>query len=52
MDAVAALQPVAVEGAFGADIDFAVLIKHYGEPVGALGRYSPGECVGNRSAPR
>lgn len=36
----------AVEGAFGADVDFAVLIKHYGEPVGALGRYSPGECVG------
>ena len=36
----------AVEGAFGADIDFAVLIKRYGEPVGALGRYSPGECVG------
>jgi IS1 family transposase len=36
----------AVEGAFGADIDFAVLIKHYGEPVGALGRYRPGECVG------
>jgi IS1 family transposase len=36
----------AVEGAFGADIDFAVLIKQYGEPVGALGRYSPGECVG------
>jgi IS1 family transposase len=36
----------AVEGAFGADIDFAVLIKHYGEPVGAVGRYSPGECVG------
>jgi IS1 family transposase len=36
----------AVEGAFGADIDYAVLIKHYGEPVGALGRYSPGECKG------
>ena len=36
----------AVEGAFGADVDFAVLIKHYGEPVGALGRYSPGECTG------
>src|ERR1019366_6860299 len=36
----------AVEGAFGADIDFAVLIKQYGEPVGALGRYRPGECVG------
>jgi len=36
----------AVEGAFGADIDYAMLIKHYGEPVGAVGRYSPGECVG------
>jgi IS1 family transposase len=36
----------AVEGAFGADIDYAMLIKHYGEPTGALGRYSPGECVG------
>ena len=36
----------AVEGAFGADIDYAMLIKHYGAPVGAIGRYSPGECVG------
>ena len=36
----------AVEESFGADIDYAMLIKHYGEPVGALGRYSPGECVG------
>ncbi len=36
----------AVEDAFGADIDFAMLIKHYGEPVGSLGRYSPGECTG------
>jgi IS1 family transposase len=36
----------AVEGAFGAAIDYAMLIKHYGEPVGALGRYSPGECIG------
>ena len=36
----------AVEGAFGADIDYAMLIKHYGEPTGALGRYSPGECTG------
>ena len=35
----------AVEGAFGADIDYAMLIKHYGAPVGALGRYSPGECT-------
>jgi hypothetical protein len=36
----------AVEGAFGAAIDYAILIKHYGAPVGALGRYSPGECMG------
>ena len=37
----------AVEGAFGADVDYAMLIKHYGAPVGALGRYSPGECTGS-----
>lgn len=36
----------AVEGAFGAEIDYAMLIKQYGAPVGALGRYSPGECIG------
>lgn len=36
----------AVEGAFGADIDYAMLIKQYGEPIGAVGRYSPGECIG------
>ena len=36
----------AVEESFGAEIDYAMLIKHYGEPVGALGRYSPGECTG------
>ncbi len=36
----------AVEDAFGADIDYAMLIKHYGTPEGALGRYSPGECIG------
>ena len=36
----------AVEESFGADIDYAMLIKHYGEPIGALGRYSPGECTG------
>ena len=28
----------AVEGAFGADIDYAMLVRHYGESVGALGR--------------
>jgi IS1 family transposase len=36
----------AVEQSFGADIDYAMLIKHYGNPEGALGRYSPGECIG------
>ena len=36
----------AVEGAFGAGVDYAMLIKHYGAPVGTVGRYSLGECVG------
>ena len=36
----------AVEQAFGADIDYAQLVKIYGEPIGAVGRYSPGECIG------
>lgn len=36
----------AVEAAFGSGIDYAMLIKHYGAPVGASGRYSPGECKG------
>jgi IS1 family transposase len=40
----------AVEGAFGADIDYAMLVKIYGES-GATGperKYSPGECTGAR----
>lgn len=36
----------AVEEAFGADIDYAMLIKVYGEGPSSAGRYSPGECVG------
>jgi IS1 family transposase len=36
----------AVEGAFGAAIDYAMLVKIYGEPAGAVGRYSPGDCIG------
>ena len=36
----------AVEQSFGAAIDYAMLVKHYGEPIGALGRYSPGTCLG------
>jgi hypothetical protein len=38
----------AVEGAFGGDIDYAMLVKHYGpapEQSAAL-RYSPAECTG------
>jgi hypothetical protein len=43
----------AVEGAFGADIDYAMLIKIYGEPAAAsqdvaARRYSPSECTGTR----
>jgi IS1 family transposase len=39
----------AVEGAFGDDIDYAMLVKLYGEaPESMKGRYSPAECVGTR----
>jgi IS1 family transposase len=37
----------AVEGAFGADVDYAQLVKMYGNsPESAKGRYSPAECTG------
>ena len=37
----------AVEGAFGADVDYAQLVKIYGNPPGSRGkRYSPAECIG------
>jgi len=37
----------AVEGAFGADIDYAQLVKIYGaSPESTKGRYSPAECTG------
>jgi IS1 family transposase len=36
----------AIEQSFGADIDYAMLVKIYGEPQGTLGRLSPGECIG------
>jgi IS1 family transposase len=37
----------AVEGAFGGDVDYAQLVKIYGEaPDSFKGRYSPAECVG------
>jgi hypothetical protein len=39
----------AVEGAFGGDIDYAVLHKVYGNsPESAKGKYSPAECVGTQ----
>ncbi len=36
----------AVDGAFGAGIDYAQLIKLYGDAPGPAGRYSPAECTG------
>ena len=37
----------AVEGAFGADVDYAQLVKIYGaRPKAPRGRYSPAECTG------
>ena len=40
----------AVEEAFGADIDYAMLIKLFQEPKGKTPerKYSPGECCGSR----
>lgn len=36
----------AVEGAFGADVDYAQLVKMYGDVVEGRKRYSPADCVG------
>ena len=36
----------AVEDAFGADIDYAMLIKHYGDAPEGQRRYSPAVCTG------
>jgi IS1 family transposase len=44
----------AVEEAFGADVDYGMLVKLYGEPSHspeAARRYSPTECVGARKEP-
>jgi IS1 family transposase len=38
----------AVEGAFGSDIDYAMLVKLYGESPEAEKRYSPAVCIGAR----
>ncbi len=41
----------AVEDAFGADIDYAQLVKLYGDTPGPKGRYSPAECTGAVKTP-
>ena len=39
----------AVEGAFGSEIDYAMLIRLYGKPLTEMeGRYSPPTCIGTR----
>src|SRR5208283_802806 len=38
----------AVEQSFGADIDYAVLVKIYGTTDAPAGRYSPAPCVGSK----
>jgi IS1 family transposase len=40
----------AVERAFGADVDYAMLIKMYGNDHESETRYSPAECIGCRTA--
>jgi IS1 family transposase len=39
----------AVEGAFGADVDYATLQKIYGAPAEGQKRYSPPECIGTQT---
>jgi len=41
----------AVEGAFGSGIDYAMLIKLYGNDREMEARYSPAECIGTREIP-
>jgi IS1 family transposase len=41
----------AVEGAFGGDVDYAMLVKLYGEAPEKDKRYSPAECIGCRKTP-
>lgn len=37
----------AIEGEFGDDVDYAMLVKIYGQPVEGQKRYSPPECIGS-----
>jgi IS1 family transposase len=41
----------AVEGAFGMNVDFAQLVKLYGEAPEGQRRYSPAQCIGTRRTP-
>ena len=41
----------AVEGTFGADIDYAMMVKIYGDTPGSKGRYSPAGCTGAVKTP-
>jgi IS1 family transposase len=42
----------AVEGAFGADVDYSMLVKLYGhDPKDDEKRYSPAQCIGTRVVP-
>ncbi len=41
----------AVEDAFGADVDYAMLVKHYGAEPDAEKRYSPAKCTGTTKLP-
>ncbi len=43
--------PLAVEDAFGADIDYAMLIKHFGDAPEGQRRYSPAVCTGATKKP-
>lgn len=42
----------AVEGSFGADVDYAMLVKMFGaSPESSKGRYSPADCTGIKKMP-
>lgn len=41
----------AVEGAFGMDVDYAMLVKTYGKAIDGAHRYSPPECIGAKAVP-
>lgn len=41
----------AIEGAFGCEIDYAMLVKLYGSDSGPERTYSPAECIGCRPIP-